>query len=317
MTLLRDWLRLVESHWTEPLFSRQATVRLHEVASLLPGDCLSILETRLTPAGGPVDVSLRFFERQARRWTHLAPPLAAWCGGALPRVPSVWLEYDLDRDLEGLPLPVVSARLPAGIDPGGVADAVLPALHAEPLRAVQRALVLACCQAMPPSARLLYAFSLRGRGSDDVRLEIGLDPDCAAPYVRAVAPGHEERVGRLAELLRPVERFHLSFDVGDELRPRFGLEGSFARQPAREPGWTELFDRLGSRGLCTDAQRRAVFAWPGSDSLWTAPDAWPVAAVGARGHFVRSLSHVKLVAQPDRELEAKVYLALAHVGSGG
>jgi hypothetical protein len=134
--------------------------------------------------------------------------------------------------------------------------------------------------------------------------------------MRTIAPAHEERVGRLAELFRPVERFHLSFDVGDEILPRFGLEGSFARQPAREPGWTELFDRLESRGLCTGEQRRAVFAWPGSDSLWTAPDAWPVAAVGAQGHYVRSLSHVKLVAQPDRGTEAKVYLALAYVGSG-
>ncbi len=63
-------------------------------------------------------------------------------------------------------------------------------------------------------------------------------------------------------------------------------------------------------------KREAALAWPGWDSFWTAPDRWPVEAVGAEGYCVRYLSHVKVVCRPDREPEAKVYLAVEWVRSG-
>lgn len=263
-----------------------------------------------------MDLSLRLLDRhQAGRLASLSPALSAWSEGALPQLRSLWLEFDLDREAEGLPSPVVSARLAGEIDAVQLADAVLPALHGQPLAAAQRELVLSCCARLPPGAHLLYAFSLRARGTDAVRLEIGCPPDLAAPAIEAFAPDQAARVGRLAKLLHRAERFHLSFDIGAGISPRFGLEGSFARQPAREPGWRAVFDGLQGAGLSTAQQCAAVFAWPGSDSLWSAPRGWPVAEVGAAGHCVRSLSHVKLVSQPDREPEAKVYLALAYVSS--
>ena len=297
---LGDWLRVVSPHLTEPLFSKNAVRRLTGVASLLPGDCLSILETRLTPAGGPVDLSLRLRDRPE---------------GLLPA--TIWHELDLHRDFAGLPPPVVAARLDGDFDPLWLVDTLLPALHGKPLQAGQRELVLSCCRRLPPGANLLYAFSLRARGKDQVRLEIGCNPDLATAYVGSFAPDHAHRVERWATLLRRAERFHLSFDVGTDTSPRFGLEGSFSRQPAREPGWSEVFDDLEAAGLCTAEQRDAVFAWPGSASFWSAPSDWPVTEVRTEGHLVRSLSHVKLVTLPDGAPEAKAYLALAYVGSTG
>jgi len=115
----------------------------------------------------------------------------------------------------------------------------------------------------------------------------------------------------LSALIRCAGRNHLSLDLAPGLQPRLGVELSFARRPAREPGWAELFDLLDAAGLLGDAagraeRRGAVLGWPGWDSFWTAAESWPSAA-GA-GYCVRSLSHVKVVTGPGLRPEAKVYL---------
>ena len=121
-------------------------------------------------------------------------------------------------------------------------------------------------------------------------------------------------------LFAGVERIHLSFDIGSEILPRTGLEGSFSRLPRREPRWKDLFDRLVDRGLCAPEKRDAALAWPGYDSFWTAPEGWPVSPRLAAGFFVRNLSHVKGRLPSRSEPEAKVYLmfgTLDHSGAAG
>jgi hypothetical protein len=164
---------------------------------------------------------------------------------------------------------------------------------------------------MPASGRLLYAFSLRSRGSGAVRLEIiGLDTASLSSFVRHLAPGAGGRVASLAALFDGADRTHLSFDLTHEISPRIGIEGSFTRPPSRERRWKDLLDSLVSRGWCSPEKGEAVLRWPGHESFWTAPEGWPLEA--ARGGFfcVRSLSHIKLVSLPEREPEAKAYLLL-------
>jgi hypothetical protein len=151
-----------------------------------------------------------------------------------------------------------------------------------------------------------------------IRLEIfGLDPAGILDYLGRVAPRVIPQVQGQVSLFEGIERTHLSLDlVGGEVSPRIGIEGSHARQPKREPRWGELFDRLVAAGLCSAEKRAAALSWPGWDSFWTAPQRWPVEAVGTGGYCVRYLSHVKVVCRPDRAPEAKVYLALGGIDSG-
>jgi hypothetical protein len=171
-----------------------------------------------------------------------------------------------------------------------------------------------CHEAIPAPAYLLYAFSLRPRGIDALRLEIfGLDPAGIVSYLKDVAPGSLPWVRDAAALFAGVEQIHLSLDLGEEILPRIGIEGSFPRLPGREPRWGELFERLVSRGLCRPDRRDAALAWHGSETFWTAPAAWPVEAVGAGGFCFRKLSHVKVVCRPDREPEGKAYLLFGYL----
>lgn len=228
---------------------------------------------------------------------------------------SIWLELDLERAPDGgLPDPVFCAELERSADPVQVLDAVFPVLDPS-----QRDRALRCIAEIPPPARLLYLFDLRARGTRALRLEIlGLPPHAALPFLQRLAPALVPAVAGAAPLLAGAERPHLSFDIGPEgIGPRAGLEGSFVKGPHREPRWRELFDRLVDHGMCTPEKREAVFAWPGQETFWAAPDRWPVETAGMRGVCVRALSHVKVVARPDRAPEAKVYLLFGWIAPAG
>jgi hypothetical protein len=317
-----DWLEVFEPRLIEPLFDPETVRRLRRLATGLPGQCQGTLEVRLAPGVAPVDLSLRLRTAdEARAMAARLPAsirtfLLRWAEaeGPLAPVRSVWLELDLDRmqtgePAEEAPAPVVCAKLPKGADPGWVTDTLLPALQGGPLAAGQRARILSCLDALPLSASLLYVFSLRARESDAVRLELfGLEPAGMLSYLRSLSPETIPAVAKAAPLFEGVERLHLSFDVTDAILPRIGIEGSFSRQPSREPRWQAFFERLVQAGLCSPGKRAAVLAWPGYDTFWTAPERWPVADLGPRGSCLRTLSHLKVVCRPDRELEAKAYL---------
>jgi hypothetical protein len=312
-----DWLAVLDPWLTEPLFGAQTVERLHRLARALPGECPGVLEARLASGVSPVDLSLCLrTAHEARNLTWLPDSTReflsrwSWPEGDLAPVRSVWLELDLDRTQPGgTPAPVVCAKLPRVLDPRWLTGTLLPALQGRPLRNGQRDLILVCLDALPPSATLLYVFNLQARGSDAIRLEIfGLEPAGIPGYFRRLAPGVVHAVEPVVPLFEGVERLHLSFDVTEEILPRVGLEGSFPRQPRREPRWAVFFERLVERGLCSPAKRDAALAWPGYDTFWTAPERWPITEMGPRGICIRTLSHLKVVCAPDREPEAKAYL---------
>lgn len=285
---------------------------------------LTALEVRLASRAEPIDLSLRVeTPAQALRLAGLLPTpqvrslLSRWAAGdaALSPVHSIWLELDLDREPEHLPAPVVCAKLLPHLPDGWLTGTLFPALHGRPLPPEQRRLVELCHESIPAPAYLLYAFSLLSRGGDTLRLEIfGLDPAGIVDYLGRVAPQMVPWIESTVGLFEGVERIHLSQDLGTEVLPRIGIEGSFSKPPGREPRWRGLFDRLVERGLCRLEERDAALAWPGSETFWTAPAAWPVHAGG--GFCFRKLSHVKVICQSDRKPEAKVYLLFGHLPPG-
>jgi hypothetical protein len=315
-----DWLQVVRPRLAEPLFEACSLARLHALACRLPGDATVALELRLAEDRPAADLSLRLTRPDqacalADRFVapHLRDLMLGWemeAGDDSP-VSALWLEFDLEpEDSPGLS-PIACAGLRHRVEPGWVARSLLPRLHGQPLADRQRALVESCCAAIPAGARLLYVFSLLPRGAGEVRLEIlGFDPPGLLRYLRRTVPGAAEWVAEHLPVFADADRLHVSLDIGERISSRVGVEGSFRRPPVREPGWRDLFDRLVARGLCSPEKRDAALAWPGHDSFWTAPAAWPAAADRLALSCVRSLSHVKLVFAADREVEAKVYLLL-------
>ena len=312
-----DWFPVLTPYLAAPLFSPRAVERLKTAARRLPAEGLTVFEARLVPADSPVDLSIRVNRSAAKRvprWplpSQLREFLSLWSDayGPLSPVRSLWLELDLDRPPPRELSPIPCAELPRGAEPGWLMDTLLPALRGRPLAAGQRERIRLCLEALPSPGYPLYVFDLSARGNDAVRLEFfGLDLAILPEYLDRVAPRSARQARDIAPLFTGTERLHLSLDLDSEVLPRIGIEGSFPRQPGREPRWNELFGRLESRGLCSAAKRDAALAWPGYDTFWTAAAAWPMAA-GAGGYFLRRLSHVKVACEPDRIPEAKAYLA--------
>lgn len=339
-----DWLPGIRPHLAHALVDDHGLDRLERSARHLPGTCLAVLEIPLSPsvAANPVGADLAVRIRRPSegiglsRWLPAGSPrsfLERWSrdGRLREQAPEIWLELDLvgtsgtsELPVDSLPPPVICARLAPGVEEGWLVDELLPGLHgARSLPRLQRRAVVEALGALPPSARPIYAFSLRSRCPPSappervpIRLEIyGLEAHRLTPYLTRLADVDTSavraaQVEPLLPLVREADRNHLSFDLAPDLQPRIGVELSFRGLPGREPGWSMLFDRvLGLVGAGQDVAevvRRAVWAWPGWSSFWTDPDTWPAAA-GA-GYCVRSLSHFKVVTRPDRDPRAKVYL---------
>jgi hypothetical protein len=315
---LDDWLSVTGSRISPYLIAATGLGRAAELARQLPGVHLAILEVHLFPQAAVPDLSILVKERPqvAALLKILQPPhwkvlLAQWAERRDRRIPSFWLEFDLSRSGETLPMPNLCAKLRETADRRWLIDSLLPRLQGGPLTRWQREAAERCVQELPPSAQLLYAFSLLPRGGD-LRLEFyGLSPAEMPAYLESVeAPVSRADVVRAARPFTGAERTHLSLDLGpDRIRPRIGIEGSFARQPAREPRWRQLLARLAHHGLCTTAQREALLAWPGWDSFWTAPALWPRETAWTGAFCVRYLSHLKVICRPGRPLQSKAYLA--------
>lgn len=289
-----------------------------------------MLEVRLAPHLPPeqeaVDLSIRLRPGAPPEvLPGLPPPLAGFLSrwtvsGEEGRVPSVWLELDLDLE----PAPVSAPSSAPGVyaelrdaDPVWLAEELFPRLRGDALTAAERRWVYRCADRLPAGAQLLYASSMLSRAGSRCRLEIaGLSATGLAAYAAEVL-GHPW-VGEAAAPLADCDKLTLAFDVGEAISPRIGIAGSWFRSPRREPRWAGVLAELVERGLCAPAKREALLGWSGSDSLWTAGRDWPLELSGGF-HLARSLSHLKLVAWPDRSPEAKAYLAFQpfHRAEGG
>ncbi len=272
-------------------------------------------------------------------WRRVGDFAVRWADPSSPlyhAVDNVWLEFDVD----GLPPDVPVPSIFFAPQPNGQMDDIEVA--GEPnaegcLATVERTIRLlsggeppprmleGCFRALSSDEKVFQVGLMLSRGEDTVRLCIRLrSVERIMEYLTVVGwPGDEADLRGVLELLaRSVDRVALAIDVGDAVRPKIGLECSFAgnRQPRREPRWDAFLDSLVLNGLCTSDKREALLAYPGYVDEATRDMPWPAALrqasqlLGGRSlsTFVRSLHHVKIVYRPGDPLEAKAYLAGNH-----
>lgn len=311
-----QWFPLLTPHLPESLVEPSSMEPVEQLARRIPGGVLGAIEIRLGPEPSPVDLSLRLASPAHAR--QIAPMIETdylrrflndWAEDPDPRIPFLWVEFDLHQPPDADLHPVFIVRL-KNPEPQWVVDDLLPPIFPNSTSPEWDGAVRRCLDNLPEPGNLVYVFNLESRGQKAVRLDFfGLSPSKMQTYFeRLERPDLSAAIAAPLKIVENAERFHLNFDVDGEIQPRIGIEASYGVFPKRDTAWGDLFDRLVEAKLCTPEKRDAVFSWPGYTSPNRAGDRWPMAPHGPEGFLVRSISHVKLVCQPGQPPEAKVYL---------
>lgn len=295
---LADGLALSRPHLSKELVDDESFDRLLQMGRHFPDDVMAAIELRLAPGKAPADLSVRL--ATPRRADDIALQLPS-AGRRLhrlladPGIHSLWLEFDSDRTPpEGLPEPVVCARLQRDLRADDVLDVLTP------ITSLQRQLLGDAWNRCPQPAEPLYLFDLQARGRPAVRLDIyGECLEDLVDWLFRIDHPAARRLDDRVFALQPADRFHVSCDAGpDGWLDTVGIEGSFRRWPHKEPGWRRMFAALSDRELCMPSKERAVWEWPGYESV-------------PGGFRVRALSHVKISVPSDAPpCRAKVYFLL-------
>lgn len=331
---LRDSLALVLPHVAEPLASAPAVRQLQALADTLLPIPRALLECHLSDPSRPVDVSqcvfpaerdgFAAFARGRAGWQAVAAFASAWLDPTSPLaagVENVWLELDTG----GSPLPGVFLKLREADDGQPTPDVwqvaecalnlLLPHTNHDQTRRY--------FEAADGLGVVTHIGVMLSRSTEVVRINLAVESAAEAwDYVRAF--GWRGLPPPVAEMFEQVFKYAehpiLTFDAGEVVAPRIGLECVPGHRFLLGDGWERLFDWLLARGLGSAEQVAALRAWPGCSDPTNSPD-WPVYLMlrtlaqpaASLDVLIRQLNHIKLVFQPDApSIAAKAYLGFNH-----
>ena len=236
-------------------------------------------------------------------------------------VAGIWFEFDLDASaqVEALPEPGVFASFAERLTNASPVHAVLRGLDCRPLLARIERPLARCLEALPHGAGIGHVAVMFPRPGAGLRLCLsGLPASCMGSYLEKIGwPGRPVDIARLLRELGRARRRHpgptkkamlLHVDIDDDVQPRISMEYHFDRpsQLAGRQAPLPWLDTLVERGLCTPEKRDALHQWSGYTSERLDHELW-------MSTFFRWVNHVKIVAVPGRDLEAKGYLAAHHM----
>ncbi len=229
-------------------------------------------------------------------------------------VPFIGFEFDLPDDPPMIPVPSVFVLLDWPVDDGtatparsaeGAAQAAVGLLCGTLLPSPIGARLASCFRHLGADSRILSVGAMVGRAGG-VRVFVSVPRECFADYLRRC-----EWPGDVSAVARVVDRFAQHFagdtvqvqmDVGATLGERLGVEWSYLHVPDAARRWKTLTDDLVTTRLVTPQKRDRLLAWSGV----SAPSGVPFV-------FRRDISHLKLVIDRERPVEAKAYVSVTIV----
>jgi ubiquinone/menaquinone biosynthesis C-methylase UbiE len=333
---MADYLKVVTPHLHPELVSPLALSPIQALAQQLPPLSLAGFECRLGDNQSRVDFQVnlpscnlnlpesfltspvwRFFQDFYQEWADPTAYLHQW-------VAQIHLEFDIDGQPSQVPIPCIFLELNQEIEREALEliEIASRLLSPEKSSLLESNLKL-CTDSLPDGARITHLGAMLSRPAEGVRINVkGIPPENLLDYL--VKSGWQEPTNALSNLVsilaKLVDEIVLTFDVGERVYPRIGLECFLEKQPQHEPRWQIFLDHLVETGLCTLAKQNALLAWPGFSQKADQPELWPksLSAIDlffgsqALSVFWRTISLIKIVYQPGSPLEAKGYLAFGH-----
>jgi hypothetical protein len=332
---MEDYLKIVIPHLHPDLVPPAALSYIQPLAQILPASSLAWFECRLGANRSAVDFQIRLpcLDRSLPEsflnvpaWQFLQDFYRNWASpnsSLYQEIEDVGLEFDASEQLPQIPIPCIFLKFDreTGADAKGLMQAI--ELLQQPISPLLESNLRLCVDSLPVGATISHLGAMLSRSVKAVRVNVkGISPEYLSDYLRQI--GWSDPTDTFSTLTANLSRFVdsilLSFDVGDTLLPRIGLECFLEQQPYYEPRWELFLDYLIAWELCTPAKKNALLNWPGFASKSSHSHLWPSNIgfgdrfLGSRAIslFSRWIGHIKLVYQPDMPLEAKGYLGFSH-----
>ena len=309
--------------------------------SLLPEAGMSLLEVRLAERRTQCDYSQLFLpDTRSDLWRHIQachPGSEPWkrIAGLIRTwesheayLDAVWLEYDfVDGNAAEIRAPSVFVSVGTS-QFSSLADARLNILLADLFRNMLGGEVyeqylnrfLQFVKNFTTRASSRYVGFMLSREPVAIRAQIqSLTTDDVRSWL-AVARGDQDNSGVL-RALDIVDRFFgfvvLCVDITvDGVQPRIGFE-LFAGDEAQEMPLKAFADHLVQENLCAANKRDAIVNWSKTVNPTAQSTNWPdsriVQSLQKRPNWLsyvnRRVNHFKFICEPEKEIEAKAYLA--------
>lgn len=309
-----------------------ARARIHSLAAGLPFLTAGGFECRLDDGDDEVDFHVAILpasEAFRDRRDHAAWQLLAAVRDAAhdpqssfhKTIEELILEFDLHGDVRGDEAPSVFMTLApnAGQNPSAV-RAIVRQLGTDATHAVADTCLTRLFAALPDAGRIAQA-GVMHREEPQLRLNIAdLRPEIAVGVIQRYAPHLSESVANaMRQVNAVIDWVQLTIDVSSEPMQRVGIEYFLRAQPAQEPRWRELVDRLIAIGACSSEKARAILAWPGVIQRQDVHE-WParidyadrLMSTVASSIFVCRINHIKLTVAQNGGIRAKAYPSFSH-----
>lgn len=340
---MEDYLKVVISYLPVELVVPVALTDIQTLARNLPAFSVAGFECRLGTEKFAVDFQVNLPCYAPKLPAHLLENNAwqdfynfchKWIkpNSLLHRsVDNVWLEFDINGKPLAIPIPCIflalkeeTARQSYWLQE--IISSWPFQLNNELISRKIKSNLWRCAEYLPDAAWITHLGAMLSRSNAGVRVNIrGIAPDKLLNYLQKI--GWQEdtnQLNQLGKIISSLEQFVdyivLTFDVGETISPRIGLECFLTKQPPSEPRWQLFLEYLVANNLCTPEKQKGLLAWPGISQKKDCPELWPKNLNNgdfflnsqALSLFWRTISLIKIVYQPGMSVEAKGYLAFGH-----
>jgi len=247
----------------------------------------------------------------------------------------IWFEFDTASEISNDPAPSIFFQPKSNYAITGdvhsqniwITKIALPPLLGRELSSNVEAKVLECINKLPLEASLFQIGTMLSRKDDEIRIVIKrIRAEEIISYLESIgwADEEENKLSCLLEEIKDiVSRIVLHISVGENVNPKVGIECSFYPDNFhKEEGWKKLLNYLSEKGLCNKEKYAALLKFSGiepqdHDEYFDPNKCTPAVRISDEEYssaLIRYISHVKLVYEPNKTIQAKAYPAVRLFG---
>lgn len=247
----------------------------------------------------------------------------------------LWFEFDTAGEISNAPTPSIFIQPTSYNKITGdvssqytwITKSALPLLLGKPLSNKLEKKVLKCIKNLPLESSLFQIGTMLSRKDDKIRLVLNkFRVDQIIPYLTSIGWLDDENnslSALLEEIKNKVTRIVLHISVGEKIDSKVGIECSFyPNKYYQEQGWEKFLDYLLEKKLCNKEKYSALIRFPGIEPQYHDQDfntgnyipSVMLLEENNSNALVRYISHIKLVYQPYKSVEAKAYFAVRLFG---